>query len=149
MEESLAEVLTPGSIRGTIAKANADTSLAARPARDTKGEAIDWPAWNRKHLPKPNDADASAAEGRYDTGPELVRNLLNLAGIDRRTTEGKATTLELLQGRAAQYVPRRLATAIAAEHDLTKAQVDDLTDMIRQAAIGKATFGEITKFVER
>ena len=38
----------------------ADTSLAARPARDTKGEAVDWPAWNRDHLPKPPKDDAEA-----------------------------------------------------------------------------------------
>ena len=147
MEEAVPEVLSPGDIKGAVAKAGADFSLTARPARDTKDEAVDWPAWNRKHLPKPPKEQVETAKGRYTDGPALLRDLLQMAGIDRRTTEGKATALELLQGKSASFVPRRVADAIAAEHGLSVDQARDLADLIRKAAIGKATLGEIKDFV--
>lgn len=147
MEEAVPEVLSPGDIKGAVAKAGADFSLTARPARDTKHEAVDWPAWNRKHLPQPPKEQVETAKGRYTDGPALLRELLQMAGIDRRTTEGKATALELLQGKSASFVPRRVADAIAAEHGLSADKARDLADLIRQASIGKATLGEIKDFV--
>jgi hypothetical protein len=147
MEEAVPEVLSPGDIRGAVAKAGADFSLTARPARDTKDEAVDWPAWNRKHLPQPPKDQVATAKGRYTDGPALLRELLQLAGIDRRTTEGKATALELLQGKSASFVPRRVADAIVAEHSLGKDKAPELADLIRKAAIGKATLGEIRDFI--
>ncbi len=147
MEEAVPEVLSPGDIRGAIAKAGADFSLTARPARDTKGEAVDWPAWNRKHLPQPPADQVATSKGRYTDGPALLRELLQMAGIDRRTTEGKATALELLQGRSASFVPRRVADAIVAEHGLATTKAPELADLIRKAAIGKATLGQIKDFV--
>lgn len=147
MEEAVPEVLTPQSIEPTTKAANADPSLAARPARDTKGEAIDWPAWNRDHLPKPDKDSASTAKGRYTDGPKLVKELLDMAGVDRRTTEGKATALELLQGQTASRVPKRLADAIVDHAGLEASAAEPLADRIRQAAIGKATIGEIERWI--
>ena len=77
------------------------------------------PAWNRKHLPKPPADQMETAQGRYTDGPTLLRELLQMAGIDRRTTEGKAQALDILQERSASFVPRRVADAIAKEHDLS------------------------------
>jgi hypothetical protein len=148
MEESVPEVLSPGDIKGAVAKAQADFSLTARPARDTKHEPVDWPAWNRKHLPQPPKDQVETAKGRYTDGPALLRELLQMAGIDRRTTEGKATALELLQGKSASFVPRRVADAIAKEHGLAVEQARDLADLIRKATIGKATLGEIKAFIK-
>jgi hypothetical protein len=148
MEESVPEVLTPQSISPTMHKAGADAKLAARPARDTKTEPVNWPAWNRDHLPKPSEADASTAAGRYTDGPELVRQLLRLAGIDRRTKAGEATALELLQGESAAHVPTRLAEAIATENGLSAAKTDRLVELIRGAAIGGGTIGDIRKFID-
>ena len=147
MEEAVPEVLSPGDIKGAVAKAQADFSLTARPARDTKQEAVNWPAWNRTHLPQPPKDQVETAKGRYTDGPALLRELLQMAGIDRRTTEGEATALELLQGKSASFVPRRVADAIAAERGLPVEQARELADLIRKAAIGKATLGEIKAFV--
>lgn len=147
MEEAVPEVLSPGDIRGAVAKAKADFSLVARPARDTKDEAVDWPAWNRRHLPKPPASEVETAKGRYTDGPELLRELLRMAGIDRRTTEGRATALELLQGEAAARVPRRVADAIVAATGIPAEQAPKLADLIREASIGKKTLGDIRSFV--
>lgn len=147
MEEAVPEVLSPSDAHHAMVKAGADTSLIARPARDTKHEPVDWPAWNRKHLPKPPKDQMDTAEGRYTSGPELLRELLSMANIDRRTTAGKAATLELLQGRDAKFVPRRVADAIVSERGLPAAQAPELADLIRQAAIGKATLAEIKAFI--
>ncbi|MCW2927294.1 MAG: hypothetical protein JWM86_1262 [Thermoleophilia bacterium] len=147
MEEAVPEVLTPSGIQPTMQAAGADPRLAARPARDTKGEAVDWPAWSRDHLPKPPAEQEATAKGRYTDGPELVRDLLRMAGIDRRTTEGKATALELLQGQTASRVPRRIADAIVAAKGLDAAAAPDLAQLIRKASIGKATLAEIERLV--
>lgn len=147
MEEAVPEVLTPASVGPTLRSAGADPELAARPARDTKGEAVDWAAWNRSHLPKPSASDSATAAGRYTDGPELVRELLRMAGIDRRTTEGKATALDILQGRSAKFVPRRIADAIVAAKGLDAATAPKLADMIREASIGERTLGEIERFI--
>jgi hypothetical protein len=147
MEESVPEVLTPSTIDPTMRKAGADAKLAARPARDTKHEAVDWPAWNRDHLPKPAKSDMDTAEGRYTDGPELVRQLLRMAGIDRRTVAGKATALDLLQGEDSSHVPSRIAAAIAAKHGLDDAKTDQLVQLIQQAALGGTSIGDISKLV--
>jgi len=147
MEEAVPEVLTPQSIQPTIQRAGADVSLAARPARDTKHEAVDWPAWNLDHLPPPSKSETATAKGRYTDGPTLVRSLLGMAGIDRRTTEGKATTLDLLQGETASRVPRRVADAIVAHVGGDAGAAPQLADKIRQTAIGKGTIADIKAFV--
>lgn len=147
MEEAVPEVLSPGDIRSAVAKAGGDFSLLARPARDTKHEAVDWAAWNRSHLPQPPDDQVATAKGRYMDGPGLLRELLRMAGIDRRTTEGKATSLELLQKEAAPRVPRRVADAIVEAQGLDPAQAPKLADLIRQASIGRTTLDEIKAFV--
>lgn len=147
MEEAVPEVLSPGDIRGAVARAKADLSLIARPARDTKDEPVDWPAWNRRHLPAPPADQAEKAQGRYTDGPALLRELLRMADIDRRTTAGKATALELLQGETAARVPRRVADAIVAAKGLPTEQAPKLADLIRQAAIGTKTLGDIEAFV--
>jgi hypothetical protein len=147
MEESVPEVLTPSTIDPTMRKAGADAKLAARPARDTRHEAVDWPAWNRDHLPRPAKQDMDTAEGRYTDGPELVRQLLRLAGIDRRTTEGKASALEILQGDVAKMVPTRIAGAIAAKHGLDAAKTDQLVDLIRKASIGDGSIHDVERLI--
>lgn len=148
MEEAVPEVLSPGDIRSAVAKAKADFSLTARPARDTKDEPVDWPAWNRSHLPKPPASQVETAKGRYTDGPELLRELLRMAGIDRRTTEGRATALDLLQGETAARVPRRVADAIVEAKGLPVESAPKLADLIRQASIGKKSLGDIEQFVQ-
>ncbi|MCB0880289.1 MAG: hypothetical protein KDC46_15050 [Thermoleophilia bacterium] len=147
MEEAIPEVLTPSRIDPTLRAAGADPDLAARPARDTKHEPVDWAAWNRDHLPRPAASEMATAKGRYTDGPELVRDLLRMAGIDRRTTEGKAAALELLQGRSAKFAPRRIADAIVAAKQLPDSAAPKLADLIRQASIGEHTMGDIERFV--
>lgn len=147
MEESVPEVLTPSTIDPTMRRAGADARLAARPARDTKQEAVDWAAWNRDHLPMPAKSDTDTAEGRYTDGPELVRQLLRLAGVDRRTTEGRATALDLLQGDVAKTVPTRIAGAIATRHGLDAAKTDQIVDLIRKAALGDGTIGDVERVI--
>ncbi|MCW2923347.1 MAG: hypothetical protein JWM98_751 [Thermoleophilia bacterium] len=147
MEEAIAEVLAPGNVSSTIKRAGGDPALAARPARDTKHEAVDWPAWNRDHLPKPPADQVATAKGRYTDGPELVKGLLRLAGIDRRTTDGKATALDLLQGENSSRVPRRLAEAIVAGRGLPAERTAKLADLIRDAAVSKASLGDIERFL--
>ena len=148
MEEAVPELLTPQSIEPTLRKAGADPDLAARPARDTKGEAVDWGPWNRDHLPRPSASEAATAQGRYTDGPQMLRELLQMAKIDRRTTEGRAAALDLLQGRSAKFVPRRVADAIVAANDLPADRAPKLAELIRKASIGAKSMADITAFVE-
>ncbi len=147
MEEAIPELLTPQAIEPTLRKAGADPDLAARPARDTRHEAVDWKAWNRDHLPRPSASEAATAEGRYTDGPQLLRELLQMAKIDRRTREGKAAALDLLQTRSAKFVPRRVADAIVDANDLPADRAPKLADLIRQASIGAKSLGDIRDFV--
>jgi hypothetical protein len=147
MEEAIPEVLTPQKRLAAARAAGADLSLTARPVRDTKSEAVDWKAWNREHLPKPKASSVETAQGRYTDGPELLRSLLRMAGIDRRTTDGKARAESLLQDRDARFVPRRIATAIGEQRGLGKAQVDKLAELIRDASVSEATIGDIERLV--
>lgn len=147
MEEAVPEVLVPSSIRPTLHRAGADPSLAAHITDGSTPAVIDWAAWSRDHLPKPAASEAATAQGRYTDGPALVRDLLRMAKIDRRTTEGKATTTELLQGRSAQFVPRRIADAIVTANGLPSSAAPKLADLIRQASIGKRTLADIRDFV--
>ncbi len=149
LEEAVAEVLTPSSIAKTLRAAGADPALAARPARDTKREAVDWKAWNRDHLPKPAAAEVATAKGRYTDGPELLRELLRMGGIDRRTTAGKAQALEILQGDHVSQVPRRLAEAIAASRGLPASATGELANLIKRAAVGDGTSSAIERFLQR
>jgi hypothetical protein len=148
IEEAVPEVLVPQSIQSTLRAAGADPDLAARPVRDTKQEAVDWAAWNRDHLPRPAASEVATAKGRYTDGPELVRRLLRLADVDRRTTEGKERALDILQGRAAKFVPRRIADAIASARGLPGSAAPKLAELIREAAVGERSIGDITDFVD-
>jgi hypothetical protein len=148
LEEAVAEVLTPASIAKTLRAAGADPALAARPARDTKREAVDWKAWNRDHLPQPAAAEVATAEGRYTDGPALVRDLLRMAHIDRRTTTGKAAALEILQGDHVNEVPGRLADAIVAAKGLPASTTGQLEQLIQQAAVGEGSTSTIKQFLQ-
>jgi hypothetical protein len=146
-EEAVPEVM---SVPGTISKmihGGGNPMALARVARSEKGQAVDWAAWNRDHLPKPPESQMATAEGRYVDGPKLVLDLLKLAGIDRRTTEGKARTADLLQGERAARVPKRLAEAIVEAKGLAPAKADKLADLIRAACVGLQGLGDIKDFV--
>lgn len=147
VEEAIPEILTPAALAPVMRRAGADLALARRPARDTRGEAVGWPAWNRDHLPAPPTELAEKAQGRYTDGPALFRDLVRLAGVDRRTTAGKAEALELLQGQDASRVPLRLADAIVAARGMDAAQAPKLADLIRAASIGEAGIRDIADLV--
>ena len=57
------------------------------------------------------------APGIDDDLDELIRSLLRLAGVDRRTTAGRERTVDLLQGAPVPHVPGRVAKAILEQHD--------------------------------
>lgn len=154
MEEAVPSVLERTQASAIAKRAGADMSLAQRPARDTKDEAVDWPAWNRKHLPAPPSDLADKAEGRYVDGPALVREALRLAGLDRRTREGRATAEELMQGAPAEDVPDRLAAAIVSRHGLDGSAgggdaATQLSNLIRRIAVGKEPRVALERAVEQ
>jgi hypothetical protein len=146
-EEAIPEVLADSKIGATVHAAGADLARSALPARDTRHEVVDWPAWNRDHLPKPPADKVETAQGRYFDGPTLVRELLHLAKVDRRTSEGKAATEELLQGQTASRVPKRLADAIVSAQGLPAAKADPLAELIRRVSVGEKSLADITSFL--
>jgi hypothetical protein len=147
-EEAIPEVLADSKVGATIHAAGADLARSARPARDSKGERVDWPAWNRDHLPQPPKEKVETAQGRYFDGPTLVRELLHMAGVDRRTTAGKAQTEELLQGETASRVPKRLADAIVASKGLPAAKAEPLAELIRKVSVGEQDIAALHAFVD-
>jgi hypothetical protein len=146
-EEAVPEVLTVPRTLGKMFEGGGMPSLLAAPARAQKGLAVDWSAWNRDHLPQAPQDQVATAEGRYVDGPELVKGLLKLAKIDRRTTEGKARTEDLLQGERAARVPKRLADAIVEAHGLPAAKAEPLAELIRKVSVGAKDLREIKDFV--
>ncbi|MBC7461720.1 MAG: hypothetical protein H7287_10200 [Thermoleophilia bacterium] len=157
LEESIAEVLAPAQVAPTMRAAGATVDRAARtPRAGDAPSAVPWAAWSTDalldRLPPTRGADDARgdvqATRRYVDGPELLAELTRAAGIDRRTTAGRAAAAQLLQGRGASFVPRRVADAIAARHGGTTDQARPLADTIRLAAAGRAASGAVQHAVD-
>jgi hypothetical protein len=115
-EEAIPTVLAMRDRSLAARQAGADIAgIAADPASGRDDAALPWTGWNRSIYPKPSKEQQQETTATYVDGPAVLRDLLNLAGVDRRTTAGRERSIDLLQGAAAQYVPRRVADAIIAE----------------------------------
>lgn len=147
LEEAISEVLAPIDAANAIKRSGADSALAALPARRVADSPVTWGPWSREHLPKPAQQFEVTSEIFYDDAPSLLRNLLQLAQVDRRTTAGRDITRDLLQARPSRYVARRMANELGRVHQLNEEQVDQVTSLIRRAAVGKASFDEIERYV--
>ncbi|MCW2927295.1 MAG: hypothetical protein JWM86_1263 [Thermoleophilia bacterium] len=112
------------------------------------GSGLGWGAWNRDRLPKPTKAEQEQTKVTYQDGPRVVRELLGLAGIDRRTTAGRATTLELLQGRSARFAPRRVADAIIAARGLDPGVREGLVRRVRESVNHPDGVGHVTELLD-
>lgn len=140
IDESLAEVLAapagPAAMRAAGARAPAmiDES-GGRPA-------VDWaPFTSVPH------ARARQEVRRYETGPKLIRDLLHRAGIDLRTTSGRATARNLLQAADASEVPLRIARAITRHRGLSQDGSERIASAIRRAAIGESAIRDIDRLM--
>ncbi|MCZ4495790.1 MAG: hypothetical protein JWM25_373 [Thermoleophilia bacterium] len=148
LEESIAEVLSPALVTPALRRAGADPARLLQPREEGEpAGAVDWQPWNRDHLfdampPAPAGSETLSTQ-RYVDGPQLLRGLTQLAGIDRRTTEGRRDAAELLQGVAANYVPERIARRLVREHGASTDQVGELTRLIRAATVGTASLADI------
>lgn len=112
-EESVASIFGKRQ-RGQVANAAGARieQVASRPTRVTDQADLGWQPWNRSHLPKPPKDLMNTAHARYVDGPAVVRDLLKMAGVDLRTTEGFDKAFDILQGRDTRYSARQLADAI-------------------------------------
>jgi hypothetical protein len=151
-EEAIPTVLERLQGAPIAAKAGADLAGVAAHigdggAVDARAGALGWKPWNRDRLPAPSKALEETAEGRYTDGPALVEDLLELAGVDRNAPDGIAKVDALLQGERAAAAPRRLAEAIADAHGMSVDHTRELERLIRDAAVGDATFDDIRDFV--
>lgn len=112
-EEAIPTVLAMRDRSLAARQAGADIAgVVADPAAGRDDAALPWKGWNRSVFPAPSKEQSEHSAATYTDGPAVLRDLLGLAGIDRRTSEGRQRTIDLLQGAAAQYVPRRVADAI-------------------------------------
>lgn len=101
-------------------------------ARDDAG--LGWAPWNRANvMPKQTEKQKDQTKVTYHDGPAVVRKLLTLAGIDRRTTEGRALTDQLLESRSARFVPRLVADAIIKERGLDPSIRERLVSRVRES----------------
>ena len=73
-------------------------------------------------------------EGAYTGYYAGMRHLLTLAGIDPTRGPGLEQARDMLQGTDLRFVPRRMAQAIADNHDLPAGSVDTLREMIINTA---------------
>ncbi|MCW2956489.1 MAG: hypothetical protein JWO69_1358 [Thermoleophilia bacterium] len=156
IEESIAEVLAPSLVSRAMRAGGADaTGVMVPREEDEPAGAVNWKPWNRDHLFEDVTASnaGSAAETaatttrRYVDGPDLVRELTRMAGIDRRTTAGRQQAVDLLQGREASHVPRRIADAIVARHGGERTDARALADLIRGAATGARPLTDVRRAV--
>lgn len=144
-EEAIPTVLARRDRTAAAHDAGADIDgIVANPTGGRDDAALPWKGWNRSVYPTPSKQDQDDATATYTDGPAVLRDLLNLAGIDRRTTEGRQQTIDLLQGAAAQYVPRRVADAIIAERHVDPALRERLVSRVRASL----THPDGARFVE-
>lgn len=128
LEEAISSVFGRNQRWSVARAAKADiTGAARRPDEIVDNAKLGWSGWNRAHLPPPPKDLEDTAGGRYVSGPETLRDLLKLAGVDLRTNAGKTTAFELLQSKQASQVPRLLATAIAGQHGMPESSIGALT----------------------
>lgn len=131
-EEAIPTVLARRDRSSVARQAGADIAgTVANPAAGRDDAALPWKGWNRSVYPAPSKEEQDDTEATYTDGPAVLRDLLNLAGIDRRTSEGRQASIDLLQGAAAQYVPRRVADAIIAERHLGSELRERLVTRVR------------------
>ncbi len=131
-EEAIPTVLARRDRTAAAHDAGADIdAIVADPLSGRDDAALPWKGWNRSVYPTPSQKQQYDTEATYTDGPEVLRDLLNLAGIDRRTTEGRQATIDLLQGAAAQYVPRRVADAIIKQQHVDPALRERLVSRVR------------------
>lgn len=111
------------------------TKLAGAPHTGGDDARLGWKAWNRSRLPQPTKEQSDTADTVYGDGPQTLRDLLNLAGIDRRTTVGRQATIDLLQGRPAELVPHDVASALMSHLGIDSSLRGSLTKRVRESIL--------------
>ena len=135
-EEAIPTVIARRDRSNAARQAGADIGrIATDPTSGRDDAQLGWASWSRSRMPAPTQEERDEAHAVYGDGPEALRDLLGLAGIDRRTTEGRERTIELLQGRAARYVPRRVADAIMQERSLDASLREPLVRRVRDSLL--------------
>jgi hypothetical protein len=133
-EEAIPSVLALRERSTAARQAGADIPrIAADPAAGRDDGGLGWSGWNRDHLPQPSRQKREQTQATYVNGPEVLRGLLRMAGIDRRTTAGRDASFELLQGVAADRVPRRLADVLAERHGVDSGAREQLVRRVRES----------------
>ena len=132
------------------AGANIDDTAARILKRDETNvrDTVDWQPWNRDHLPPPPAAKVATAEGRYTDGPKLVEDIIKLAGIDASQPKMVDTVAHLLQAKSAEHVPERLATLLVLSREGDRGDIPELTQLIKDASVGDASFEDVKRLVE-
>ncbi len=149
-EEAIATVLARRD-RSAAAQAAGATidAVAADPAGGRDDAQLGWSAWNRRHLPKPPEDEAASNAATYDTGPATLRKLLNLAGVDRRTTAGRQQAIDLLQSVPADDVPAGVTDAIIARQQLAATLRPELERRVRASVTRPEGIRWVTDWIAR
>jgi hypothetical protein len=135
-EEAIPTVIARRDRTQASRDAGADIPRIAKdPGAGRDDAQLGWAAWNRSHLPKPTKQQSEHAATTYGDGPQTLRHLLNLAGIDRRTTAGRQATIDLLQGRAAEHVPRDVADRLIAHLGIDPSLREGLVRRVRESVL--------------
>lgn len=145
-EEAIPSILGKQDRSIAARQAGADiNAIVERPRRGSDAANLGWSGWNRSKLPQPNQAQRERSRTTYRNGPEIVRNVLKMVGIDRRTTEGRNASYALLQGVPAEHVPHSIARALVSHHNLPLTSLDAITAAVTQSINDK----DGAKVVER
>lgn len=107
-----------------------------------------WKPWDYARTGIPDYSEMG--QRNYVDSIGVLKRLLTLAGVDRRTNAGDERAQQLLQDVEVRQVPRALATAILKAHDVraTRERVANLADLV-VAAIEPGGITRVESFVDR
>jgi hypothetical protein len=136
LEEGIANVFsrTPVFHRANARRAGLTPERYASQLSHAPWFQTGWTTYRRPELtPTQRREKEQAARRNYGDSQVVLRDLVHLAGGDFRSTDGRATTVELLQSKQIRYVPGMLADAIIERHDLDPAVRERLRLRIAEA----------------
>jgi hypothetical protein len=148
-EEAIPSVIAKRDRTQASRDAGADIArVAEKPSTGRDDAQLGWKAWNRSRLPQPTSEQVETGRTVYGDGPETLRDLLNLAGIDRRTSAGRQATIDLLQGRAAEHVPRDVTDALIAHLKIDPSLREGLVRTVRESILRPEGVKHVTDWLD-